>query len=110
MRAARADPDWWKVIKPAGGPYVLPKLGLRLDHNLVMPTVKEVFPDSVAEAAGIQVGDQITKVNFWTLDLVLLPAPVPQGFAACWVSYLPHPEHFSARPGASHAMISSLVS
>jgi len=72
VRAARADPDWWKVIKPAGGPYVLPKLGLRLDHNLVMPTVKEVFPDSVAEAAGIQVGDQITKVNDFEVDTVYL--------------------------------------
>jgi S1-C subfamily serine protease len=34
-----------------------------MDHNVLLPTVFEVFPESVAEFAGIQVGDQISKLN-----------------------------------------------
>jgi WD40 repeat protein len=71
-RAARADPDWWKAKRPAGGPYVQPKLGLRFNQNVISPTVQEVFPGSVAEVADLQVGDMIKKINDFEVDTVVL--------------------------------------
>ena len=70
VAASRADPDWWKTKPPLGGPYVQARLGLRLDHNLLVPTVHEVFPDSAADFAGMQVGDQLTKLNDFDLPSV----------------------------------------
>jgi len=70
--AERADPNWWKTKPALGGPFVQVRLGLRLDHNLLLPTVHEVFPDSVADFAGLQVGDQLTKLNDFDVSNVEL--------------------------------------
>ena len=70
--AARADPDWWKIKPPFGGPYMQVRLGLVLDHNVLLPTVLEVFPESVADFAGIQKGDQLTRLNDFETPTVKL--------------------------------------
>jgi hypothetical protein len=72
VHAARADPDWWKTKRPLGGPHMQPRLGLRLDQNQVAPTVFEVFPDSVADFAGIRPGDQLTRLNNFDVPTVVL--------------------------------------
>jgi len=58
VHAARADPDWWKKTGPRGGPHMHARLGVRLDHNVLIPTVKEVFPDSVSDFAGVLICDK----------------------------------------------------
>ena len=70
VHASRADPDWWKSSPPLGGPYFCIKLGLRLDHTKMLPTVAEVFPDSVAERSGLRAGDQLTKLNDFEVPTV----------------------------------------